>query len=199
MLYCCHNCICDVVTIFLPDEVCSPTKLCWEADSGFWVQLQQPFGFLKCAFNVGRFLESHSGHIFNVLIRGDLRTVGCKSQDRGLYWNRFVVVFQLIRKSWDVFYGKAYYFRRLSPRVWHLVSRLLAMETFLNFLRVLFSVSKILVSKKSLSIGLENIWSQKNVSVSVSKNFCSKKSQQRPKKNLFSKNSWYWSQKIWTW
>ena len=42
-------------------------------------------------------------------------------------------------------------------RVWHLVSRLLGMETFLNFLRVSVSVSKIWVSKKSLGIGLENI------------------------------------------
>ena len=42
-------------------------------------------------------------------------------------------------------------------RVWHLVSRLLGIETFLNFLRVSVSVSKILVSKKSLGIGLENI------------------------------------------
>ena len=42
-------------------------------------------------------------------------------------------------------------------RVRHIVSRLLGIETFLNFLRVSVSVSKILVSKKSLSIGLENI------------------------------------------
>ena len=45
----------------------------------------------------------------------------------------------------------------LGYRVWHLVSRLLGIETFLNFLRVSVSVSKILVSKKSLGIGLENI------------------------------------------
>ena len=42
-------------------------------------------------------------------------------------------------------------------RVWHLVSGLLGIETFLNFLRVSVSVSKFLVSKKSLGIGLENI------------------------------------------
>ena len=50
-------------------------------------------------------------------------------------------------------------FTLISPkiRVWHLVSRLLGIETFLNFLRVSVSVSKILVSKKSLGIGLENI------------------------------------------
>ena len=46
---------------------------------------------------------------------------------------------------------------QLWIRVWHLVSRLLGIETFLNFLRVSVSVSKILVSKKSLGIGLENI------------------------------------------
>ena len=47
---------------------------------------------------MGRFLKSHCGQIFNVLIRGDLRTiVGCESQDSGLYWIRFVVVFQPIQ------------------------------------------------------------------------------------------------------
>ena len=45
----------------------------------------------------------------------------------------------------------------IESRVWHLVSRLLGIETFLNFSRVSVSVSKILVSKKSLGIGLENI------------------------------------------
>ena len=50
------------------------------------------------------------------------------------------------------------------------------LETFLNFLRVSVSVSKILVSKKSLGIGLKNIWSRKKVSVSVSKILVSKKS-----------------------
>ena len=62
----------------------------------------------------------------------------------------------------------------LTGRVWHLVSRLLGIETFLNFLRVSVLVSKILVSKKSryqfwkklvskksLGIGLKNIWSRK--------------------------------------
>ena len=34
---------------------------------------------------------------------------------------------------------------------------------FLNFLRASVSVSKILVSKKSLDIGLENIWPRKKV------------------------------------
>ena len=46
---------------------------------------------------------------------------------------------------------------KTNNRVWHLVSILLGIETFLNFLRVSVSVSKILVSKKSLGIGLENI------------------------------------------
>ena len=64
----------------------------------------------------------------------------------------------------------------VESRVWHLVSRLLGIETFLNFLRVSVSVSKILVSKKSLGIGLENIWSRKKVSVSVSKIFGLEKS-----------------------
>ena len=61
---------------------------------------------------------------------------------------------------------------------------------FLTFAKVLVSVSKTLglkkksqyrsrkhlVSKKSLGIGLENIWSQKKVSVSVSKIFGLEKS-----------------------
>ena len=54
-------------------------------------------------------------------------------------------------------------------RVWHLVSRLLGIETFLILLRVSVSVSK--------------VWSQKKVSVSVSKNFSLKNKSQ------------YWSQK----
>ena len=42
--------------------------------------------------------------------------------------------------------------------------RLLGIETFLNFLRVSVSVSKILVSKKSLGIGLDEIfWSRHSV------------------------------------
>ena len=62
------------------------------------------------------FLKSHCGQILNVSNRGDFRTiVGCKSQDSGPYWIRFVVVFQPIQKSGDVFSGKAHYFRRLSP------------------------------------------------------------------------------------
>ena len=53
----------------------------------------------------------------------------------------------------------------VDSRVWHLVSRLLGIETFLNFLRVSVSVSKILVSKKSLGIGLDEIfWSRHSVS-----------------------------------
>ena len=73
--------------------------------------------------------------------------------------------------------------RRLLCRVWHLVSRLLGIETFLNFLRV--SVS---VSKKSLSISLKNNWSRKKVSVSVSKMFgLKKKSRYRSRK--------FWSRK----
>ena len=51
----------------------------------------------------------------------------------------------------------AHNFLGLWGRVWHLVSRLLGIETCLNFLRVSVLVSKILVSKKSLGIGLENI------------------------------------------
>ena len=77
----------------------------------------------------------------------------------------------------------------LPNRVWHLVSRLLGIETFLNFLRVSVSVSKIWVSKKvsvsglkifglkkSLGIGLKNIWSRK-------------KSRYRSRKYLVSKKS----------
>ena len=49
---------------------------------------------------------------------------------------------------------------------------------------------KYLVSKKSLGIGLENIWSQKKVSVSVSKIFSlEKKSRYRSRKYLVSKKS----------
>ena len=47
---------------------------------------------------------------------------------------------------------------------------------FSQFLRVSVSVLKILVSKKSLGISLENIWSRKKVLVSVSKILVSKKS-----------------------
>ena len=73
-------------------------------------------------------------------------------------------------------------------RVWHLVSRLLGIETFLNFLRVSVSVAKILVSKK-VSVSVSKIFSlekksryrsrkylvSKKVSVSVSKTLVSKK------------------------
>ena len=48
---------------------------------------------------------------------------------------------------------------------------------------------KYLVSKKSLSIGLENIWSQKKVSVSVSKTLVSKKVSVSVSKILVSKKS----------
>ena len=88
-------------------------------------------------------------------------------------------------------------------RVWHLVSKLLGIETFLNFWeyrsrsqkfwsrkKVSVLVSKILSLEKSLSIGLENIWSRKKVSVSVSKIFSlEKKSQYRSRKYLVSKKS----------
>merc|ERR1711928_61674 len=49
---------------------------------------------------------------------------------------------------------------------------------------------KYLVSKKSIGIGLENIWSQKKVSVSVSKIFgLEKRSRYRSRKYLVSKKS----------
>merc|ERR1712067_117343 len=74
---------------------------------------------------------------------------------------------------------------------------------FLTFAKVSVSVSKKfglkksryrsqkhLVSKKSLGIGLENIWSRKKVSVSVSKTFgLEKKYQYRSQKHLVSKKS----------
>ena len=53
------------------------------------------------------------------------------------------------------------------------VSKLLGVETFANFLRVLVSVSENLVSEKSLGFGFEKIWSRKKVSVSVSENLVS--------------------------
>ena len=47
---------------------------------------------------------------------------------------------------------------------------------FLTFAKVLVPVSKTFGLKKSLGIGLENIWSQKKVSASVSKIFGFEKS-----------------------
>ena len=55
---------------------------------------------------------------------------------------------------------------------------------FSQFLRVSVSVSKILVSKKSLGIGLKNIWSQKSLRLGL-KNFgLKKKSRYRSRKYL---------------
>ena len=59
---------------------------------------------------------------------------------------------------------------------------------FLTFAKVSVSVSKTFGLKKSLGIGLENIWSRKKVSVSVSKIFgLEKKSRSRSRK--------FWSRK----
>ena len=57
---------------------------------------------------------------------------------------------------------------------------------------------KYLVSKKSLGIGLENIWSRKKVSVSVSKTLVSKKVSVSVSKILVSKKSQYRSRKFWS-
>ena len=56
---------------------------------------------------------------------------------------------------------------KFKGRVCHLVSRLLGIETFPFILRVSVSVSKILASKESLSLGLK-IFCLKKVSVSLS-------------------------------
>ena len=79
------------------------------------------------------------------------------------------------------------------------------------FERVSVSFSKIFGLKKSLGIGLVNIWSQKK-SRYRSRKFWSKKSLSNDlkkfglkkvsvttSKNLFLKKSWYWSQKRWAW
>ena len=55
----------------------------------------------------------------------------------------------------------------LLSRVWHLVSRLLGIDTFLNFLWVLVSVLKIFGLKKSLGIGLENFVSKKSLGIGL--------------------------------
>ena len=55
----------------------------------------------------------------------------------------------------------------IASKVWYHVSRLFGIETFLNFLRV--SVSTNLVSKKSLSIGLENFGLKKSLSNDLNK------------------------------
>jgi len=58
---------------------------------------------------------------------------------------------------------------------------------------------KHLVSKKSLGIGLKNIWSRKKVSVSVSKIFgLEKKSRYRSRKLWSQKKSRYRSRKLWS-
>ena len=56
---------------------------------------------------------------------------------------------------------------KFKGRVCHLVSRLLGIETFPFILRVSVSVSKILASKESFSLGLK-IFCLKKVSVSLS-------------------------------
>ena len=66
--------------------------------------------------------------------------------------------------------------KKLNTKFYYHQSVTSRLETFLNFLRVSVSVSKILVSKKSLGIGLENIWSRKKVSVLVSNLGLKKKS-----------------------
>ena len=61
----------------------------------------------------------------------------------------------------------------------------LGLETFAKFLRVSVSVSKNLVSEKSLGFGFGKIWSRKKVSVSVSENLVSEE-KYRFRKNLVS-------------
>ena len=64
--------------------------------------------------------------------------------------------------SYHVTYAHAQYSCRAQRR--HEQSVTSRLETFLNFLRVSVSVSKILVSKKSLGIGLDEIfWSRHSV------------------------------------
>ena len=79
--------------------------------------------------------------------------------------------------------------------MWHLVSRLLGIETFLNFLRVSVSVSKILVSKKSLGIGLENFGLKKSLGIGL-ENFGLKKSLSNNLKKIVLKNLGL--KKLWT-
>ena len=112
---------------------------------------------------------------------------------------------------------------KLLVRVW-----CLDLETFANFLIVSVSVSKNLVSEKSLGIGIKKFGLEKKslvfgigkfglgkkVSVSVSKKFClgkkslvfgigkfgllRKVSVSVSKKLVLEKKSRYWSQKIWS-
>ena len=66
----------------------------------------------------------------------------------------------------------------------------LGLETFAKFLRVSVSVSKNLVSEKSLGFGFGKIWSRKKVSVSVSENLVSEEKYRfRFRKNLVSEKS----------
>ena len=57
---------------------------------------------------------------------------------------------------------------KFKGRVCHLVSRLLGIETFPFILRVSVSVSKILASKESLSLGLKIFCLKKSQSLSLS-------------------------------
>ena len=59
------------------------------------------------------------------------------------------------------------------------VSRLPGLETFLNFLVVLVSVSENLVSEKSLGISIKKFGLGKKVLISVTENLVSKKKLQR--------------------
>ena len=70
------------------------------------------------------------------------------------------------------------------------ISKLLGFATFAKSLRVSVSVSKNLVSEKSLGFGFEKIWSRKKVSVSVLENLdLEKKSWFRFRKNLVSEKN----------
>ena len=64
----------------------------------------------------------------------------------------------------------------VATRVWHLVSRLLSIETFFQFFESIGLCLENFGLEKSLGIGLENIWSWKKVSILVSKILVSKKS-----------------------
>merc|ERR1712116_82362 len=69
------------------------------------------------------------------------------------------------------------------------VSKLLGFETFANFLRV--SVSKNLVSEKSLGFGFRKFVIGKKVSVSVSENLVSEK-----KTRYRFRKIWYWKKSL---
>ena len=67
---------------------------------------------------------------------------------------------------------------------------------FSQFLRVSVSVSKILVSKKSLGIGLENFGLKKSLGIGL-ENFGLKKSLSNDLKKFVLEN--FGLQKLWTW